>query len=207
MTRFEKEYYADINSIAKTLDRIANALESNNKIKSNKKYTIKNMSKLESKVINNIFSTNKIESICGNDLEVHLYSNIKLNIKKLINRFACLDKSKGYLDGIEVVKNDIYDFVTGKGLDISFFTTSIPSKYPFDLSKHANLFINFFIFNLILLYKCTSKSLPQIDSILFVLKILFITFDSNLDIFLIVYFLLGFILLLLSNTSIISSTI
>ena len=32
MTRFEKEYYADINSIAKTLDRIANALESNNKV-------------------------------------------------------------------------------------------------------------------------------------------------------------------------------
>ena len=31
MTRFEKEYYADINSIAKTLDRIADALESNNK--------------------------------------------------------------------------------------------------------------------------------------------------------------------------------
>jgi len=32
MTRFEKEYYADINSIAKTLDRIANALENNNKV-------------------------------------------------------------------------------------------------------------------------------------------------------------------------------
>ena len=31
MTRFEREYYADINSIAKTLDRIANALESNKK--------------------------------------------------------------------------------------------------------------------------------------------------------------------------------
>ena len=31
MTRFEREYYADINSIAKTLDRIANALENNSK--------------------------------------------------------------------------------------------------------------------------------------------------------------------------------
>ena len=99
MNRFEQEYYANINGIAKALDRIANALENNNEVAHNVKHAFTGM---DGKQVDKIYYKSRKDMFADNPCTKEEHDAVKQDNEEL-------DTQHDYLHGlVQDLDNEAY---------------------------------------------------------------------------------------------------